>query len=93
MVKELLFPKELPHSESVPIILQGVYGGTVAGFGMMAIGALFSPEISATLVGISAVSTGFVTTMALQDKIREKAEKKKAQLRKKLAKRRAKTKR
>jgi hypothetical protein len=41
---------------------------------MMAIGAFFSPEVSTVLVGISAVSTGFVTTIALQEKIRSKAE-------------------
>jgi hypothetical protein len=73
-MKEILFPKELELHESVPIILEGVYGGTAAGLGMMAIGAFFSPEVSTVLVGISAVSTGFVTTIALQEKIRSKAE-------------------
>jgi len=78
MVRELIFPKELHHSESVPIILQGVFGGTAAGLGMMMIGAFFSPEVSAALVGISAVSAGFVTTIALEEKIREKKAKKDA---------------
>ena len=86
MVKEILFPKELEHHESVPIILQGVLGGTVTGMGMMAIGAYFSPTVSAVLVGVSAVSTGFVTTMALQEKIREKQT---AKLLKKLRRRRS----
>lgn len=78
MMKELIFPKELDNSESVPIILQGVYGGTAAGLGMMMIGAFFSPEVSAALVGISAISAGFVTNIALRDKIREKQAKKAA---------------
>ncbi len=76
MVKEILFPDELELHESVPIILEGVYGGTAAGLGMLTIGAFFSPEVSTVLVGISAVSTGFVTTIALQEKIRSKAAKK-----------------
>jgi len=67
-----LFPKELNKEESVPIVLQGIAGGTVAGLGMMAIGAFFSPEVAATLVSVSAMSSGFVTTIALQEKVREK---------------------
>ena len=74
MVRSLLFPKELKPEESVPIVLEGIYGGTIAGLGVFAIGAFFSPEVAATLVGISAVSTGFVTTFALQEKIRERKE-------------------
>jgi len=81
MVKEILFPKELHASESVPIILEGIFGGTIAGLGMMTIGAFFSPEVSTALVSASAIGTGFATTIALQDKIRSKqssAESKKA---------------
>jgi len=76
-MKEILFPKELEPHESVPIILQGIYGGTATGLGMLAIGACFSPEVSTVLVGISAISTGFVTTIALQEKIRSKMQAKK----------------
>lgn len=72
VVREILFPKELTLQESVPILLEGMFGGTAAGLGMMTIGAFFSPEVSATLVGVSAISTGFATTLALQEKIREK---------------------
>jgi len=72
MVKEILFPKELHAHESVPIILEGVFGGTLAGLGMMTIGAFFSPEVSTALVSASAIGTGFATTIALQDKIRSK---------------------
>ena len=70
MVTEILFPRELHAHESVPIILQGVFGGTAAGLGMMTIGMFFSPEVSTALVSASAIGTGFVTTIALQDKIR-----------------------
>jgi len=72
MVKEILFPKELSPHESVPIILEGIFGGTIAGLGMMTIGAFFSPEVSTALVSASAIGTGFATTIALQDKIRSK---------------------
>lgn len=70
MVREILFPKELKAHESVPIILEGIFGGTIAGLGMMAIGAFFSSDVSVALVSVSAIGTGFVTTIALQDKIR-----------------------
>ena len=73
-MKEILFPKELHAHESVPIILEGIFGGTIAGLGMMTIGAFFSPEVSTALVSASAIGTGFVTTIALQDKIRSKNE-------------------
>jgi hypothetical protein len=72
MVKEILFPKELNAHESVPIILEGIFGGTIAGLGMMTIGAFFSPEVSTALVSASAIGTGFATTIALQEKIRSK---------------------
>ncbi len=68
MVKEILFPKELKPEESVPVILEGVIGGTVAGLGMMTIGAFFSPEVSTALVSASAVASGFATTIILQEK-------------------------
>ncbi|VVB73584.1 Uncharacterised protein [uncultured archaeon] len=71
-MKEILFPKELHAHESVPIILEGVFGGTIAGLGMMTIGAFFSPEVSTALVSASAIGTGFATTIALQEKIRSK---------------------
>jgi len=73
MVREILFPKELRAHESVPIILEGIFGGTIAGLGMMTIGAFFSPEVSTALVSASAIGTGFATTIALQDKIRSKS--------------------
>jgi hypothetical protein len=66
MVKEVLFPKELKPEESVPVVLEGIIGGTAAGLGMMTIGAFFSPEVSAALVSASAVATGFATTMVLE---------------------------
>ncbi len=74
MVKEILFPKNLEPSESVPIVLEGIFGGTAAGLGMMTIGAFFSPEVSTALVSASAVATGFATTWILQDKSRQKME-------------------
>ncbi|MCX8202574.1 MAG: hypothetical protein N3G74_02100 [Candidatus Micrarchaeota archaeon] len=77
MVKEILFPKELKPEESVPVILEGVFGGTVAGLGMMTIGAFFSPEVSTALVSASAVASGFATTIILQEKrnlVNKKAE-------------------
>jgi hypothetical protein len=72
MVKEILFPKNLKPEESVPVILEGIIGGTAAGLGMMTIGAFFSPEVSAALVSASAVATGFATTYVLQEKARNK---------------------
>lgn len=72
MVKEILFPKELKPEESVPIILEGMVGGTVAGLGMMAIGALFSPEVSTALVSASAIASGFATTIVLEERKRLK---------------------
>jgi len=74
MVKEILFPKELEAHETVPILLEGIFGGTAAGLGMMTIGAFFSPEVSTALVSASAVATGFATTMILQEKQRLKNE-------------------
>jgi len=74
MVKEILFPKELEAHETVPILLEGIFGGTAAGLGMMTIGAFFSPEVSTALVSASAVATGFATTMILQEKQRLKKE-------------------
>ncbi|MEM4159926.1 MAG: hypothetical protein QXO35_02340 [Candidatus Micrarchaeia archaeon] len=68
MVKEILFPKELKPEESVPVILEGVIGGTVAGLGMLTLGAFFSPEVSTALVSASAVASGFATTIVLQEK-------------------------
>lgn len=68
MVKEILFPKELKPEESVPVVLEGIIGGTVAGLGMMTLGAFFSPEVSTALVSASAVATGFATTIVLQER-------------------------
>jgi len=83
MVKEILFPKNLEPHESVPIVLEGIFGGTAAGLGMMTIGAFFSPEVSTALVSASAVATGFATTMVLQDKSKKKLEMAKAKKAKK----------
>lgn len=77
MVKEVLFPKELKPEESVPIVLEGIYGGTVAGLGMMTIGAFFSPEVSVALVSASAIASGFATTIILEKRKNEKMKEKK----------------
>ncbi|MFH1286073.1 MAG: hypothetical protein ABIH99_05830 [Candidatus Micrarchaeota archaeon] len=74
----MVLPKGMKHDEALPVVLQGIYGGVVCGYGMLAIGAMLSPPVALALVSASALGTGFVTTLALHAEAKKISDKKNA---------------